>query len=239
MTSELPGAAAAGRYVPILKAKEGEYKALADLRPDVKVAISPILEVPPIPWDYASDAPAKGLDAHIAPVIPKVAAAWGAGQVAYLDAGLVADERTAVGAHPVQALFGEARAAGLSLVPVSRIDGSADDLAAVAGVVVADGRGMCLRLVPDDFLAGASLGAEIARVLAATGTDAAGVDLVIDLGPCRRARRRPSRSPGRRFCRPCPDSSTGGRLRSPAPPSRSRSLGCPRWRSRRSSARSG
>lgn len=141
MTSELPGAAAAGRYVPILKAKEGEYKALADLRPDVKVAISPILEVPPIPWDYASDAPAKGLDAHIAPVIPKVAAAWGAGQVAYLDAGLVADERTAVGAHPVQALFGEARAAGLSLVPVSRIDGSADDLAAVAGVVVADGRG--------------------------------------------------------------------------------------------------
>lgn len=175
-------AAAAVRYVPILKAKEGEYKALTDLKAGTKAAIVPLLEVPSIPWDWASDAPAKGLDAHIAPVIAKITAAWGTAQPAYLDADLVSDERTAAGKHPLEVLFADARTAGLTLIPVAGTDRSADDLAAVAAVAAADGRGICLRLVPDDFLPGAPLAVEIATVLAATGVDAPDVDLIVDLG---------------------------------------------------------
>lgn len=181
---EIGPEATAIRYVPILKAKLGEFSALADLAPAIKPSIVPLLEVPPIPWDYENEAPAKAIDAHVGPVVEKIRTSWGSAQIAYLDLDLLADEVLASGTHPVEALFGEAAAAGLMLIPVAGVDRSAADIAAVAAVVARDGRGMCLRLVPDDLLPGQgpSLSSRIDAVLAGTGTTPPTVDLILDLG---------------------------------------------------------
>lgn len=39
-------------YVPILKGKDGEYGALGSLSPEEKERITPLIEIPPIPWDH-------------------------------------------------------------------------------------------------------------------------------------------------------------------------------------------
>ena len=52
-------------YVPILWAKDGEFGALRQLAKEVRDRLTPLLEVPPIPWDYADDCPARGIDQHL------------------------------------------------------------------------------------------------------------------------------------------------------------------------------
>jgi len=52
-------------YVPILKGRDGEYGALQTLASNVRVALTPLLELPPIPWDYEEEAPAKTIDQHL------------------------------------------------------------------------------------------------------------------------------------------------------------------------------
>lgn len=53
-------------YVPIVKGKAGEYSALQDLAPAVKQAVTPLIEIPVVPWDFENEEPAKTLDAHLA-----------------------------------------------------------------------------------------------------------------------------------------------------------------------------
>ena len=53
-------------YVPILKAKEGEYAALQSLGLDVRHQITPLLEIPSIPYDYIKEQPTKVLEDHLA-----------------------------------------------------------------------------------------------------------------------------------------------------------------------------
>ena len=48
-------------YVPILKGKMGEYTALAELRDEQKDSLTPLIEVPPVPWDYAEDAESRSV----------------------------------------------------------------------------------------------------------------------------------------------------------------------------------
>src|SRR5450759_864056 len=139
--TEIRAGAMSVRYVPILKAKLGEFGALADLAAAIKPSIVPLLEVPPIPWDYENEVPAKAIDAHVGPVVEKIRTSWGSSQIAYLDLDLLADEVLASGTHPIEALFAEAATAGLMLVPVAGVDRSAADIAAVAAVIARDQRG--------------------------------------------------------------------------------------------------
>lgn len=42
-------------YVPILKAKEGEFKALQETFPATEEAMTPLFEIPNIIWDYEDE----------------------------------------------------------------------------------------------------------------------------------------------------------------------------------------
>jgi hypothetical protein len=53
------------QYVPILKGKEGEYSALRELTGSVKDLLTPLAEIPSIPYDFENDAPAKTVDEHL------------------------------------------------------------------------------------------------------------------------------------------------------------------------------
>lgn len=52
-------------YVPVLKGRDGEYGALQSLSRGVRDALTPLLELPPIPWDFETDAPARTIDKHL------------------------------------------------------------------------------------------------------------------------------------------------------------------------------
>jgi hypothetical protein len=100
-------------YVPILWAKDGEYGALRQLPMEVKDRLTPLLEIPPIPWDHASDRPARGIDQHLQKTASKIDKAWGKQSPLFVDFEWINPaERMIDGSHPVTYLFGSARLLG-------------------------------------------------------------------------------------------------------------------------------
>ena len=55
-------------YVPALKWRMGEFRALQDLSELSKARLTPLVEITPIPWDFEADCPAKNIDQHLATV---------------------------------------------------------------------------------------------------------------------------------------------------------------------------
>ena len=52
-------------YLPILKGRLGEYGALREMSPEVKAKVIPVIEIPPIPWNFADDEPSVTIDRHL------------------------------------------------------------------------------------------------------------------------------------------------------------------------------
>jgi len=170
-------------YVPVLKGRQGEYGALAEADDRVRSNITPLLEIPPIPWDFEAEAPAKSTAAHVADVAGRIERSWGEDRRIFLDAGLLSDEDLVEGRHPLALVIESSRAAGLTVVPVTGLArGDAYD-AAVAESLATDGRGVCLRLESEDIEEPEDLPRVLGELLAPLGLAQGDVDLVLDLGP--------------------------------------------------------
>ena len=64
-------------YVPVLKAKEGEFAALEVLAgAGVRARMMPLIEIPSVPYDYVNEGPAKTLEDHIAGIADRLARCW-------------------------------------------------------------------------------------------------------------------------------------------------------------------
>jgi len=169
-------------YVPILKGRDGEYGALNRLSPASRDGVTPLIELPPIPWDFETQRPAKTIDAHLRKVGQKVERAWGAGRPFFLDFLWIAQtERMSDGTHPVEFVFSGVRARGLAAIPVVGLLSDDGYLAACAEAAREDGRGVCIRIQREDFADFEDLSGEFQRVLAATGVVRADADLLLDL----------------------------------------------------------
>jgi hypothetical protein len=168
------------QYVPIIKGRRGEYRALATLAPDVMARLTPIIEIPPIDWDHENETPMRTVDAHVGRVAPALQQAWGVSRSFFVDglwiedAGLMANGR-----HPLVFIVDEARERGLQPVPVTGMSRSPEYQAAVAEVAAQDGLGYCLRLESNDL----PQVAELHQALEELGLPGvlANIDLVIDL----------------------------------------------------------
>jgi len=89
-------------YVPAIKWRQGEFGALEELQPYHKKALTPLVDVPAIPWDFTDEQPAKTIDQHVAKTPAQMAKAWGADTPIFVDLGLVDSAlRMADGRHPV------------------------------------------------------------------------------------------------------------------------------------------
>jgi hypothetical protein len=169
-------------YVPILKGKMGERGALETLTPAVKSALTPLIEVPPIPWDHDNETPAKTVDAHIARIAQQLVACWGQTDRLFLDFNLLDPAaQTAQGVHALKAVLDDARTLGLMAVPVVGLARGQDYENAVQDAISQDARGLCLRLDGDDYEDPIALTGEVDDLLTRIGTSPADADLVIDL----------------------------------------------------------
>lgn len=174
-------------YVPILWAKDGEFGALRQLANEARHSLTPLLEVPPIPWNYAADCPARAIDQHLEKIASKIDKAWGRQSPVLLDFEWINPaERLVDGSHPVTYVFDTARPLGLQLVPVITLARDDAYLTAVAGAVRLDGRGACLRVQPDD-LSELDLGSRTRELLRSLRLEATHVDLLIDVRGIERA----------------------------------------------------
>lgn len=153
-------------YVPVLKLKRGEKKALQLLAPTIRARMTPLLEI--VEMNGAKPL-AEHLKTSFADLGPSVASL----PRYFLDAREIAPEGPAGAA----AVFQTAVALGVPFAPVTGISRTAD----VAPALAHSAGGLVLRLTRDEFEAG-GLNAGVTAFLSTHGLVPEQVDLVVDLG---------------------------------------------------------
>ncbi|XSG81232.1 MAG: beta family protein [Methyloligella sp. ZOD6] len=158
----------------------GEYFALKELADNYRGSVTPLVDVPPIPWDFENERPGRTIDAHVDAMPAQMADCWGTDAPVFVDLGFVDSEiRMADEAHPVDALFARLDGAGVQAIPVTATDRDDDYQAAIRTVVDRDGRGLCIRASADDIDVEDIFGA-LEDLADGAGVERASVDLVID-----------------------------------------------------------
>lgn len=171
-------------YVPILKAKEGEFGALSELELDFEVApqILPLFELPGIPYDYLNDRPSRTIEAHVRGIAEKLAASWGSARHVYLDySAHTRVETSSGGAETFAVVLAEARVVGVKAIPVIYTWSSSESLQAASTHIQQTGLGACIRLTIADFDEEVDLEARIDDLISRTGLKDPDIDLLLDL----------------------------------------------------------
>lgn len=170
-------------YVPILKGKEGEYTGLQVLAASSKAGLTPLIEVPNVPWDYVNKCPKKSLDEHLSTAARKMATAWGTQRPTFVDLCWIpgTSATTSTGQHALEYLSEKARAARLSLIPVTGVNRDADYQDAVQLAVKQQNQGLCVRIERDDFEDISALKKQISTLVRTFELAPGDVDLIVDL----------------------------------------------------------
>lgn len=167
-------------YVPVLKWKMGEYQALSRLAEPVKDRITPLLEVPPVGFDFETRANKETLDSHIGDFGRRLKSKWQARPCFVELKYLQANPLCTGGQHCVDELFNAARQEGCAAIPVASFNNNPAYLAAIGRTVQQDRRGVCLRLYLPDFDR-PNMAADIEHMLRSMAEGWHACDLVIDL----------------------------------------------------------
>ncbi len=170
-------------YVPILKGKNGEFGALQSMTSAAKGLVTPLIEIPPIPWDHRNDSPAKTIDQHLLKVDGKLQKSWGLDHTFFVDLLWIAERETMCdGTHPMACLFERARQRGLKAIPVTGLARGEGYQQACRKIIADDKRGVCVRLQKEDFEESQNLNAQIAGLLNSLLVSPPETDLLLDLG---------------------------------------------------------
>ncbi len=172
-------------YVPFLKGKRGEFRALAQLNFEQRQMLAPLIDVPPEKVEFFPDevfqidTVDQALDGYAA----KVAETWGQLDTCFVDlAGFDPALRMADGRHPLTAFFADARAADLAAVPVTGPSRDAAQLEAVEQIVEVWRLGAAVRLHRPELSEPEHLAERLARLLRIIGQQPSQVDLLLDFG---------------------------------------------------------
>src|ERR1700741_71416 len=164
-------------YTPILKARWGELKALAEVRSGGRNTITPLIDVPPLPQADPEDAeegeptPRKNPFDRMA---AQLSTAWAQTGPVWIDTGALGPDDYEFG-DPHGYFAREAEDSGVRLVPVVRgAPGSAERVATLGFR-----HGAVARLRPADFASG--VGDVLARIATDTGVGVSDTDIIVDL----------------------------------------------------------
>jgi len=166
-------------YVPILKWKMGEYQALSRLTEAVKDRTVPLLEIPPVGFDFETQQQKKSHDDHLQDFGKRLYSKW-QGRQCFIDVKhLPCDVRMDKGQHYVDFIFERALGEGCQPIPVVDLKMDKACLSALKKVQRAGVSGACLRLQSADFDHDDLL-EEVERRLSAVGVGVAETDLIFD-----------------------------------------------------------
>src|SRR6266498_1429307 len=106
-------------YVPCLRWKQGEYKAVSLLSSSASAMVTPLIEVPEKGYDFETRSDKKTIDEHLAPFPKRVATHWKK-RPCFVDLRLIAaTERLKKGVHPAAHVFDALEGHDCAAVPVT------------------------------------------------------------------------------------------------------------------------
>ncbi len=168
-------------YMPILKWRQGEYLALEQLESNIKSKVLPLVEIPPIEWDFENNKIAKSIDEHLKPFSKRLDKKW-KNRVACIDLHCL--EQTAYmknGIHPLKYVFQDVRKVNGRVFPVTGLTRIDSYQKAVKSIVNQDKNGVCIRLEFNDLIR-PNLRMNLDSLVNYLKISLSDVDLVLDLG---------------------------------------------------------
>src|ERR1041385_155070 len=169
-------------YVPVLKGRQGEYGALDTLSRTVKSGLTPLIEIPPVPWNFVQSVPAKTIDGHLTKVATTMRKSVGVDRPFFIDLLWISEnERMEDGTLPLEWIFSAARDQDLLPIPVINLIRGTELLNATRNIVQQDQRGICLRIQREDFTEFPNLEEQMLTTLEQVSTAVANTDLIFDL----------------------------------------------------------
>jgi len=174
-------------YVPCLRWKQGEYKAVSQLPPSSKLMLMPLIEVPEFGrpehgWDHETASKTKTIDKHLALFVKRVYKKW-VDSPCFLDLSLISpDQRMENGVHPLSFIFKELRGLlGCQAIPVTGLLRDEKYLQEIKAALAKDKNGVCLRITIEQA-AKKTIKKEIDSLLLTLKTQSTDCDIILDLG---------------------------------------------------------
>ena len=133
-------------YVPILKAKEGEFQALAECSPLAKGDFTPLLEFV-LPEANGRKRP-ETVDEHVKTTIERASATWGVADPCFLDFQMVEAKG---GPAIIPAAFAEIEKTGIRAIPVVGLSGGKAFIDEIGSGIAKLSLPVCLRVGRDDI----------------------------------------------------------------------------------------
>ncbi len=163
-------------YVPILKWKRGEQGALSQLSSTAKRRLLPIIEIPPIPYDYEKAEFKKTIDSYLVDIGKALEKANNTNRKFMVDLQLLPDMTMRDGRHVIRYIFDEAAKKSITVVPVVSSHDSQHYINAVKGICEKK-KSLCFRMVDADF---GNLKNSITTLLQLYNIGVSEIDLVLD-----------------------------------------------------------
>jgi len=165
-------------YVPALRWRTGEYQALLRLDPAVKEKIVPLLQIPPVEFDFETRMNVRTVHAHVFPFVNRYMNKWRGHAWISLDDS-IALGRMEDGSHVFDHVFDGLRHQAQA-IPAISLSSDPRTLAAAAKALKKDGNGVGIIVSLVD-LAGADCRTRITHVLSTLGLPVSDADLIVDL----------------------------------------------------------
>jgi hypothetical protein len=160
-------------YMPFLKSKQGEFRALRDLSPSIRFKLTPVIEI--VPHQAILPKTAKSITENNDSIIVDLIKAWKA-HLVFVDHHFIEKKDRP---NAVIDFFTKAATAAINAAPVIHINSTA---ALRSAVRVNSQKGLCIRLVAEDFASTSDLATKLNDLVAELNTTPKAVDLVMDLG---------------------------------------------------------
>lgn len=115
-------------YVPVIKWKRGERKALENLPSDSKQHITPLFEIQPIPYDHQNHQFKKGLDEHLSSFASDLCLCFDTPKHIFIDAYTIYNDsrldpatQLTNGLYPLEYVITAANQSGFIAIPVTSL----------------------------------------------------------------------------------------------------------------------
>lgn len=175
------------KYVPCLRWKQGEYRAISQLPPSSKDMLVPLIEVPEFGkqaqgWDHETAKKIKTIDKHLGLFTERVYKKWN-DSPSFIDLGLISsNQRMKNNVHPVSFIFSELRGLlGCRVIPVTGLSRDNVYQQKIKAASTKDKNGICLRITVEQT-ARNSFKPEIDSLLTTLGIQPKNCDFILDLG---------------------------------------------------------
>lgn len=133
-----------GLYTPFIKAKEGDIKAVAWLREDLKQNLVPFLDIPQIAVDIKNKKPKYTVEEHLEKIVNRVVKYWGQNYLFFYDFyDFISDAPTEYSINKFYKLLSER---SLSGIPVTGIDRTDNEVEAIKYIIEETGFDLGIRI---------------------------------------------------------------------------------------------